>query len=108
MRQLLQNLITNAIKFRAKDRDPGIKIEYTSDDEYHKISVIDNGIGIDEKYVQKIFAVFQRLHAKNAFEGTGIGLAVCKKIVQRYNGSIDVTSKLNVGTTFTVNLPIEE
>lgn len=108
MRQLFQNLISNALKFHAKDRDPVIKIEYTSDDEYHKISVIDNGIGIDEKYVQKIFAVFQRLHAKNAFEGTGIGLAVCKKIVQRYNGSIDVISKLNVGTTFTVNLPIEE
>jgi len=105
MRQLFQNLISNALKFHATDRDPVIEIGYTSDDDYHKISVKDNGIGIDDKYQQKIFAVFQRLHAKQAFEGTGIGLAVCKKIVERYNGSIEVTSKLNKGTIFTVKLP---
>ena len=105
MRQLFQNLISNALKFHAPDRDPVIEIDYTNDDDYHKISVKDNGIGIDDKYQQKIFAVFQRLHAKQAFEGTGIGLAVCKKIAERYNGSIEVTSKLNKGTTFTVNLP---
>lgn len=108
MRQLFQNLISNALKFHAPDRKPVIEIDYSSDDEYHYISVKDNGIGIDDKYQQKIFAVFQRLHAKQAFEGTGIGLAVCKKIVERYNGSIDVTSKLNKGTTFTVKLPNNE
>jgi PAS domain S-box-containing protein len=107
MRQLFQNLLSNALKFHADDRAPVVTVSYEKDNDSHRISVKDNGIGIDKKYKEKIFAVFQRLHAKQAFDGTGIGLAVCKKIVERYGGTIEVESQLGVGTTFIIILPIE-
>lgn len=107
MRQLFQNLLSNALKFHAADQAPIVHVSYEKTDDCHKICVKDNGIGIDKKYSDKIFAVFQRLHAKKSFEGTGIGLAVCKKIVERYGGTINVESQLGKGTTFIISLPIE-
>jgi PAS domain S-box-containing protein len=106
MRQLFQNLLSNALKFHAQDRPPEIHVTATTDETDHVIKVKDNGIGIDEKYRAKVFAVFQRLNAKQAYEGTGIGLAVCKKIVERYGGTIDIESTLGEGTTFIITLPI--
>lgn len=107
MRQLFQNLLSNALKFHSIDTKPVVKVSYERRKDVHRISVADNGIGIDEKYQEKIFAVFQRLHARQAFDGTGIGLAVCKKIVERYNGTIEVKSQLGTGTTFIITLPTE-
>lgn len=106
MRQLFQNLISNALKFHPDDRAPVVNVSATANDDEHIITVKDNGIGIDSKYDKKIFAVFQRLNSKQAYEGTGIGLAVCKKIVERYGGTIEIESTLNVGTTFKITLPI--
>lgn len=108
MRQLFQNLISNGLKFHAADRAPIVEISHESNEDVHKIFIKDNGIGIDEKYKEKIFAVFQRLHAKHTFDGTGIGLAVCKKIVERYGGTIEVESQLDQGTTFIISLPVED
>lgn len=109
MRQLLQNLIGNALKFHQPDLAPHITVvadPIQADDMFCKISVTDNGIGFDEKYLDRIFSVFQRLHGRGTYEGTGIGLAVCKKIVERYGGTINATSKKNQGSTFTFTLPI--
>src|SRR5690606_42160464 len=73
--------------------------------QYHKISVIDNGIGFEVKYAEKIFEVFQRLHQKTEYSGTGIGLAICKKIVENHNGYIFATAKLGTGAQFIIYLP---
>lgn len=99
-RLLLQNLISNAIKFRKKDTAPVINISAKRNDNYWLFSVADNGIGIDEKFVTKIFSIFQRLHNKGEYEGTGIGLAHCKKIVELHNGEIWVESKFGEGSIF--------
>ena len=107
MRQLFQNLISNALKFHPADRPPVVTVNAVKDDEKCVITIKDNGIGIDEKYSKKIFAVFQRLNSKTSYEGTGIGLAVCKKIVERYGGTIVVESQLGSGTTFIITLPVE-
>jgi light-regulated signal transduction histidine kinase (bacteriophytochrome) len=106
MRQLFQNLISNALKFHAPGETPTVTVFSASDKEKFIIKISDNGIGIDDKYKTKVFSVFQRLNTKQAFEGTGIGLAVCKKIVDRYNGTIDIESELGTGTTFIITLPI--
>lgn len=106
MRQLFQNLISNALKFHAPDTPPIVKIAAKVKDQKCTISIEDNGIGIDDKHKEKVFAVFQRLNTRQAFEGTGIGLAVCRKIVQRYNGTIEIESQLGKGTTFIITLPI--
>lgn len=106
MRQLFQNLISNGLKFHVLDVSPKVVVDGLVEDGKCIITVRDNGIGIDEKYQDKIFAVFQRLNTKAAYEGTGIGLAVCKKIVERYNGTIAIESQLGIGTTFTITLPI--
>ena len=71
----------------------------------HALTVADNGIGFDEKYLDRIFNVFQRLHGRGAYEGTGIGLAVCRKIAERHGGSITARSTPGVGSTFVVTLP---
>lgn len=105
MRQLFQNLISNALKFHQVDVDPIVNITATKSPTKTVITVADNGIGIDQKYDKKIFAVFQRLNSKHTYEGTGIGLAVCKKIVERYGGTIRIESQLDVGTTFIITLP---
>lgn len=120
IQRLFQNLVSNAIKFRKPGVNPSIKItgeklsamEVTKEfalnpryKNYVKIIVADNGIGFDEKYTDQIFNVFQRLHGKNEFEGTGIGLAICKKIVSHHGGLITAKSKEGVGSEFIVILP---
>ncbi|HEV7951806.1 MAG TPA: ATP-binding protein [Candidatus Saccharimonadales bacterium] len=109
MRQLFQNLIGNALKFHKEGTAPKVAVTVkprSKDDTFYEIHVKDNGIGFEEKYLDRIFSVFQRLHGRDTYEGTGIGLAVCRKIVERYGGKIDATSKPNVGSTFIIKLPI--
>jgi light-regulated signal transduction histidine kinase (bacteriophytochrome) len=112
MRQLIQNLIGNALKFHLPEAKPKVKVNGvivtngSSDDPICQLTVQDNGIGFDEKYLDKIFAVFQRLHGRQEYEGTGIGLAVCRRIVDRHKGSISARSKPGEGATFTVQLPV--
>jgi light-regulated signal transduction histidine kinase (bacteriophytochrome) len=105
MGQLLQNLISNAIKYRGKQA-PEIQIKAVQQDQYWTISVQDNGIGIDPQFAERIFAIFQRLHTKDEYDGTGIGLAICKKIVERHEGQIWIESELGRGTTFFFTLPV--
>ena len=108
MRQLLQNLIGNALKFHRKDVPPSVAVftdEKASTTEQTIIRIEDNGIGFDEKYLDRIFSVFQRLHGREDYEGTGIGLAVCRKIVERYNGTITAESTPGKGSTFIISLP---
>jgi PAS domain S-box-containing protein len=101
MTQLFQNIIANAIKFRKPDTVPEINITVTQDDErMWTFAVRDNGIGIRQEYADRIFAVFQRLHTRDAYPGTGIGLAICKKIVEKYQGKIWVHSEPENGSTF--------
>ncbi len=104
MGMLLQNIIGNGIKYR-RDERPHIHISVEEEDEQWVFHISDNGIGIDEKYYDRIFEVFKRLHRREEFEGTGIGLAVCKRIIQRHGGDIHVTSVLGEGSTFTFSLP---
>ena len=109
MRQLLQNLIGNALKFHRPDEPPVVKVyakRPKQSDKMYTIYVEDNGIGFDEKYVDKIFSVFQRLHGKEEYEGTGIGLAVCRKIAERYGGTITAASEKGSGSTFIFSIPI--
>lgn len=106
MRQLFQNLIGNALKFHRPGELPVVEVSATTNKQHHEIRVKDNGIGFDVKYLDRIFAVFQRLHGREAYEGTGIGLAVCRKIVERYNGTITAESQKNSGSVFIVRLPI--
>lgn len=120
MRQLLQNLIGNGLKYHRKGVPPVVKIHAavikerrshkrpgnhpTSD--FSQIMVEDNGIGFDEKYLDRIFMVFQRLHGRKEYEGTGMGLAVCRKIAERHNGSITARSTPGRGSSFIVTLPL--
>ncbi len=111
VRQLFQNFIGNALKFTVPDRRPHIIIEGThfvseNNEEMYEIRIADNGIGFDEKFEKKIFGIFQQLHAQDGYEGTGVGLAICKKIIDRHSGQIIVQSKPNVGTTFMIQLPV--
>jgi len=119
MRQLLQNLIGNALKFQPPNAQPIVKIsaqvlqrdfssggETAPVDELCELRIEDNGIGFEEKYTEKIFAVFQRLHGRNEFEGTGVGLAVCRRITDRHGGTISAQSELGRGATFIVTLPV--
>jgi len=120
MRQLFQNLISNAIKFAHKERAPKVEIKskrISKEDainlghdlpifnSYWKITVEDNGIGFENKYADTIFAVFKRLHGRSDYEGTGIGLSICKKIVEQHKGIIKAESILGKGSVFTVVLP---
>lgn len=100
IRQLFQNLILNAIKFRQKDVIPEIRISAKKEKEYWLFAVHDNGIGIDEKHNKKIFQIFQRLHNRKDYEGLGIGLAFCEKIVEMHDGSIWVESEKGKSSTF--------
>jgi len=103
MGQLLQNLIANAIKFHGQQL-PHVQIRAVLHDQLWTICVQDNGIGIEPQYAERIFVIFQRLHTKDEYPGTGIGLAVCKKIVERHGGQIWVESELGRGTTFCFTL----
>ncbi|EKD42594.1 MAG: hypothetical protein ACD_73C00088G0001, partial [uncultured bacterium] len=104
MIQLIQNLIGNAIKFRKKDLNPIIELKSEKKDHEWIIKIQDNGIGIDTRYKDKIFVIFQRLHTQKQYPGTGIGLAVCKKIVERHGGRIWIESGPEMGTTFFFSL----
>lgn len=127
MRQLMQNLIGNALKFHRSNENPLIKVyshqptlnstasfifngetikTQSNSETTCQIAIQDNGIGFDEKYLDRIFTVFQRLHGQTEFEGSGVGLAVCRKIVERHNGNITAKSKVGVGSTFIITLPI--
>jgi len=117
MRQMLQNLMGNALKFHHPGRPPALKLyaELQPDPEALQepieqrcmLFVQDNGIGFDEKYLDRIFTVFQRLHGKKDYEGTGIGLAVVRKIVERHQGTITAHSAVGEGTTFIITLPVQ-
>jgi signal transduction histidine kinase len=117
MRQLLQNLIGNALKFHRPDVAPQVTIRSrilnreeaglveSKAEEVCELKIEDQGIGFDEKYLDRIFTPFQRLHARTDYEGTGMGLAVCRKIVERHGGTITAQSVVGQGTTFVVMLP---
>jgi len=119
MQQLFYNLFSNAIKFRKPSGDLVIDVKsekmnpidlsgftkYGQGKNYYKITVQDNGIGFDEKYAEDIFRVFKRLHSYQEFEGTGVGLSICKKIVEKHNGFIKAESKIDSGSTFIIGLP---
>jgi PAS domain S-box-containing protein len=117
MRQLLQNLIGNGLKFSRKDEPPVVRVTAEIIDSPEasgrtqpggscRISVADNGIGFDEKYLDRVFTIFQRLHGRGEYEGTGIGLAVCRRIAERHGGTITARSKPGEGATFVVTLPL--
>ena len=115
MRQLFQNLIVNAVKFHRPGVPPVVEIAGEREpgpggaDEpvpMYRITVRDNGIGFDEKYLDRIFNVFQRLHGRNEYEGTGMGLAICRKIVERHGGTITARGRPGEGATFVVALPV--
>jgi PAS domain S-box-containing protein len=108
MRQLLQNLIANALKFHRSDAPPVVKVACERDGDFVRLLVADNGIGFDEKYLDRIFTIFQRLHVREQYEGTGVGLAVCRKIAHRHNGTITARSQPGAGATFIVTLPARQ
>jgi signal transduction histidine kinase len=118
MYQLLLNLLANALKFRQVDVKPMVTIRYQQTEEQqasadstnctHIISVVDNGIGFEQEYADKIFSPFQRLHGRDEYKGTGIGLAVCRRIMERHKGSISAISQLGQGATFIIKLPMEK
>ncbi len=108
IRQLFQNLLSNALKFSHPDVPLSIHITHCIQKNHCEISIIDNGIGFEEKYIDRIFTVFERLHTRKEYPGTGIGLAICRRIVERHQGSISATSQLGQGATFVVKLPITQ
>jgi signal transduction histidine kinase len=114
---LFTNIIGNAIKYKKDDTIPEIEIDSrivrgetlnipkAKESEYLQITIRDNGIGFDQEYKEKIFDLFQRLHSKENYSGTGIGLAICKKIIQQHNGFIEAESEKGNGSTFKIFLP---
>lgn len=122
LRQLFQNLLSNALKFSRPEVTPVVEVRHRPvmgaeteamlllqpDTLYHEISVSDNGIGFDEQYADRIFEAFQRLHGRAAYPGTGIGLAIVKKVVENHRGGLSVNSRVGEGSTFRVYLPVGE
>jgi signal transduction histidine kinase len=119
MRQLLQNLLGNGLKFHRRDAPPVIRLSgelfkerrlarVFPGDLVCQITVSDNGIGFDEKHLEHIFAPFQRLHGRHEYEGTGMGLTICRKIVERHGGAITARSTPGEGSTFIVTLPVTQ
>lgn len=104
--QLFQNLIANALKFHKKDAAPHVRIGAIRDGACWRVSIADDGIGIASEYREKVFVIFQRLHSRDEYEGTGLGLAVCRKIVDRHGGKIWVESEPGRGATFHFTLPV--
>jgi len=123
IRPLFFNLLGNSLKYCKKDTPPVIHIrsEFNSDidhklpgfaekngNRYCRIFIEDNGIGFDQQYAKQIFDMFKRLHTNSEFEGTGIGLALCKKIMEKHNGFISALSRPNEGTTFIISFPLKQ
>jgi two-component system, chemotaxis family, CheB/CheR fusion protein len=120
IRQVFQNIISNALKFTRKDEKPRIKITSEIVDrcaidakrnehgDFCRITIKDNGIGFDNEYAEKIFTIFQRLHSREQYDGTGIGLAITKKIIERHRGVIAATGKENEGSKFIIVLPLKQ
>lgn len=119
MKPLFQNLLSNALKYSKKDTSPIITItneintlvngrQSKEKERYCRILIQDNGIGFDQKYAEEIFGMFKRLHHNTEFQGTGIGLALCKKIVEQHKGYISARSKVNEGSTFIISLPMQQ
>jgi light-regulated signal transduction histidine kinase (bacteriophytochrome) len=104
MRQLIQNLVSNALKFRHLDAEPVVRIEAKTEPGWVTLTVADNGIGFDPQYNRRIFRVFERLHGRGSYPGTGIGLALCRKIAERHGGTITADSAPGEGSTFTVTM----
>jgi signal transduction histidine kinase len=118
LKQLFTNVLSNALKFRTPNVAPEItihcshvpareadKLNLGRDNKYYKIWIKDNGIGFEPEYAQRIFQIFQRLHGKAEYPGSGIGLAICKKIVDYHNGVMYANGQLHEGTTITIILP---
>ena len=121
MRQLFQNLLGNALKFHQESKPPFVRISGevlnqpppgsppgSPPEEFCQITIEDKGIGFDEKYLDRIFILFQRLHGRSTYDGTGIGLAICRKIADRHGGSISAKSSPGEGSTFIVTLPLRQ
>lgn len=117
MRQLISSLLSNAIKYKKDDIPPVIKITselakgFRGDEPekvYHKITFSDNGIGMKSSHLQKIFTIFQRLHLRDEYSGNGIGLAICKKIMENHSGKIDVESAPGIGSQFNLYFPVDQ
>ena len=104
IRQLFTNIISNGLKFNESET-PTVWIDYEDKSEYNQFSIRDNGIGIEEKYYEKLFKIFQRLHTQDEYPGTGAGLSICKKIIEFWGGEIWVESKLGQGSTFFFTIP---
>ena len=105
---VLQNLLSNAVKFRSPDRPPAVHVGVRRVDDLWEVSVADNGIGIDQAYAEKIFVIFQRLHTRETYPGNGIGLALCKKIVEYHGGTIAIDADHAPGARMTFTLPVSE
>jgi signal transduction histidine kinase len=112
MRQLFQNLLGNAIKYKRENVQPVVtihaKVKSNNDNNICEINIIDNGMGFDNKYKEQIFGLFKRLYGRDEYEGTGIGLAICKKIVEQHRGVISASGKAGEGATFCIVLPLEQ
>jgi PAS domain S-box-containing protein len=108
LRQLLQNLLANALKFHRPGVPPTVTVRARTTPTACRIEIADDGIGFDEKYLDRIFTIFQRLHSRSEFEGTGVGLAICRKVVERHRGDITARSTPGAGSTFVVTLPIRQ
>jgi signal transduction histidine kinase len=118
LRLLMQNLISNAVKFRVPGRAPVVRVYNLTEqdnesqstglggEKFCRIAVQDNGIGFDERHADRIFGIFERLQSRAEYDGTGIGLATCRKIAERHGGSITARSQPGLGSTFVVTLPV--
>jgi light-regulated signal transduction histidine kinase (bacteriophytochrome) len=104
--QVWQNLISNALKYSSKNEHIVVVIDCKTENDFVVYSIRDNGVGFDEKYKDKLFGVFQRLHRSDEFEGTGVGLAIVNRIIQKHDGWIKVSSTIGKGTEFIFAIPI--